>query len=193
MSAFTLLCAAALLAASVTSKDKCMKENPVECAALMNVGTALGVSKWTPNKRTNWMNKGVSVCEWAGVICSSSSSASASATKPKGTVVELDLSHAGVDGYIHSDIGKLTELTEFDISGHRPSVYEATCGEQNLRRSVIPDSFWTLTKLKKIDFEYTCIAGPVPEDIGNLTALTSIEFHGNYLNGTFVRRFTYKK
>ena len=62
--------------------------------------------------------------------------------------------------------------------------YEDTCAEQQLHRSVIPDTFWTLTKLTKIDFEYACVGGPVSEAIGNMTALTSIEFHGNYLNGS---------
>jgi len=167
----------AAVVAGSASKKRCMDENPVACAALMNIGNALRVTKWSHGKNTNWLDTSVSVCEWEGVTCDTTA-------KKTTSVIGLNLAHAGIDGYIHSDIGKLTDLTAFDISGHRPKVYEDTCAEQNLHRSVIPDSFYTLTKLTKMDFEYTCIGGPVSEAIGNMTALTSIEFHGNYLNGS---------
>ena len=91
-----------LLSSSSFSLSRCMHENPVACAALMNIGKALDVSNWRKGKNTNWMDSSSSVCDWQGVTCSDG-------TKKKTEVIGLDLSHAGVNGYIHSDIGKLTE------------------------------------------------------------------------------------
>jgi len=72
---------------------------------------------------------------------------------------------------IPSDIGKLTELTELNISANREKLI-----------GVIPESIENLTKLTKINLSDNSLTGSIPKSIINLSKLTSINFSGNNLS-----------
>jgi hypothetical protein len=53
-----------------------------------------------------------------------------------------------------------------------------------LQPSPDPDAVYTLTKLKTLNLEYTCTAGALKPEIGNLVNMANLSLHGNYIGGT---------
>jgi LRR receptor-like serine/threonine-protein kinase FLS2 len=98
-------------------------------------------------------------------------------------VVSLDLTHLGIDGFLHPAIGNLTRLRSLKLNGHRPASYWG-CAEQNLHNSSLPLELYQLAELQVLNLEYTCVGGTLPAAVGNLRSLTDLSLHSNFIHGT---------
>jgi uncharacterized protein YjbI with pentapeptide repeats len=111
--------------------------------------------------------KGVyeTVCNWAGITCSG------------GRVTEINLEHNNLAGSIPESISKLDKLQVLNLNGGRPTSYYG-CGSSakytsgnDLGNTTLPDSFYKMTELTKVNVEYTCLAGTLSSKIGELTKM----------------------
>jgi Leucine-rich repeat (LRR) protein len=90
-----------------------------------------------------------------------------------GSIVDLDLSHTGLNGTIPNTIGTV-------LSGLRELVLE-----RNSLTGSIPESIGGLgTSLRVLGLGENSLTGPVPSSIANLTQLVSLRLGFNDLNGT---------
>jgi hypothetical protein len=53
-----------------------------------------------------------------------------------------------------------------------------------LQNNSIPEALYTLKKLSDLNLEYTCTAGKLSKNIGNLKEMVSLQLHGNFIAGT---------
>ncbi|EEC66835.1 hypothetical protein OsI_33296 [Oryza sativa Indica Group] len=100
-------------------------------------------------------------CRWHGVICS---------IKHKRRVLALNLSSAGLVGYIAPSIGNLTYLRTLDLS-------------YNLLHGEIPPTIGRLSRMKYLDLSNNSLQGEMPSTIGQLPWLSTLYMSNNSLQG----------
>ena len=100
-------------------------------------------------------------CRWHGVICS---------IKHKRRVLALNLSSAGLVGYIAPSIGNLTYLRTLDLS-------------YNLLHGEIPPTIGRLSRMKYLDLSNNSLQGEMPSTIGQMPWLSTIYMSNNSLQG----------
>ena len=146
-----------------------------DLAGLTDFASALNYKSWVKN--THWMDTKTSVCEWHGVTCDDKS----------GRVTEISLEHNRLNGTLPVSLGdRLTELTSLNLNGGRPADYQG-CEGNDFRRSPLPASFYKMSKLQKVNLEYTCLGGTLADAFHNMTSLTELSLHGNCLSGEIPR------
>ncbi|PNT66733.1 probable LRR receptor-like serine/threonine-protein kinase At3g47570 [Brachypodium distachyon] len=106
-------------------------------------------------------NTSIDLCKWRGVICS---------YWHKQRVSALNLSSAGLIGYISPSVGNLTYLTSLDLS-------------YNLLHGEIPQTIGQLTQMSYLDLSNNSLQGEMPWTIGRLSQLTYLYLSNNSLHG----------
>uniref|UniRef100_J3N264 Receptor kinase-like protein Xa21 n=2 Tax=Oryza brachyantha TaxID=4533 RepID=J3N264_ORYBR len=99
-------------------------------------------------------------CWWHGVICS---------LKHKRRVLVLNLSSAGLVGYIAPSIGNLTYLRSLDLS-------------YNLLHGEIPPTIGQLSQMSYLDLSNNSLQGEITHGLRNCTRLVSIKLDLNKLD-----------
>lgn len=100
-------------------------------------------------------------CSWRGVVCDANSE----------NVVKLEASGFGLSGVIpDSTIGKLIKLQTLDLS--------------NNKITALPNDFWSLASLKKLNLSLNLISGVLPSNIGNFFQLQSLDLSFNNFSGS---------
>lgn len=148
-------------------------DDPGDCAGLLAFARATNVTKW--KKSTHW-GSDKTVCEWYGVKCNKA-----------GRVSSLSLKDNGLKGSIPPQVEGLTELETFNLEGSRPADYKG-CTGNDFGRTSLPASFFGLDKLSNVDLEYSCLGGEL-DGFSNLTAITSLQLHGNFISGSIPAQF----
>ncbi|KAK4392782.1 putative LRR receptor-like serine/threonine-protein kinase [Sesamum angolense] len=102
-----------------------------------------------------------SFCSWRGVFCDANGV----------NVVGLEVSGLGLSGVIpDTTIGKLTKLETLDLS--------------NNKITGLPNDFWSLGSLKKLNLSVNQISGMLPSNIGNFGQLQSLDLSFNNFSGS---------
>ena len=159
--------------------DHHQPDHPDDVQGLTDFANALDYKNWGENK--NWMNKKFSVCDWHGITCS----------KNTGRVVGVSLEHNGLKGALPVSLGSLlTELETLILSGGRPANYKGCVGN-DLQNSSLPLSFYKMIKLQVVNLEYVCLGGRLEDMFHNMTGLTQLSLHGNYISGTVPKSLNY--
>eukprot|EP00040_Diaphanoeca_grandis_P015877 m.81570 g.81570 ORF g.81570 m.81570 type:complete len:364 (-) comp25435_c0_seq1:16-1107(-) len=143
--------------------------NTDDCTALLALAASTNMKGWTKN--SGWIDGSKkSVCDWHGVTCNKD-----------GRVNTLSLKNNGLKGTIPDEIRLLSELKNLSLQGSRPADYMG-CTGNDFGNSSLPAGFFKLSSLQWLDLEYTCLGGTL-DGFGDLTSLTTLELHGNYIHG----------
>ena len=116
---------------------------------------ATGGPDWTES--AGWLSD--ALVDWHGVR-----------TNAAGQVVELQLGGNGLSGHIPPEVGKLSELTWFNVSG-------------NELTGPIPPELGGLAQLEVLLLGYNRLEGTIPPELGGLPGLTHLELASNRLSG----------
>lgn len=127
---------------------------PHECEALLELYRTTNGKNW--DNKANWFTP--NLCSWFGVNCSNQ------------TVTSLNLNRNKLNGYIPSEIEKLTNLRHLELNDNTLS------GE-------LPLGLFKLSQLIELSISNNNLFGPIPSEIGNLTDLSILELRQNKLNG----------
>ncbi len=130
-----------------------------DCALLLSVRTALA-----GGSELGW-DADAPVSEWKGVV---------EAGEPP-RVVALNLTTAGLSGYIPPELGGLSDLRALHLYGNELS------GE-------IPPELGRLTKLDTLDLGDNRLTGEIPPELGDLAGLVSLDLSVNQLSGEIPAR-----
>ena len=115
--------------------------------------------------------------EWRGV------------TMENGRVVELLLEDFGLTGAVPAEIGQLTSLQNFDLSGNQLTSAPAEIGQLTLLEQLdlgdnqltsVPAEIGQLTSLKMLDLSDNQLTS-LPAEIGQLASLQNFDLSGNQL------------
>ncbi|XP_044971364.1 probable LRR receptor-like serine/threonine-protein kinase At3g47570 [Hordeum vulgare subsp. vulgare] len=110
-------------------------------------------------------NTTTDLCKWRGIMCS---------LKHKRRVLALNLSSAGLFGYIAPSLGNLTYLRSLDLS-------------YNLLHGEIPPTIGQLIQMSYLDLSNNSLQGEMPWAIGQLPRLTYLYLSNNSLQGEITR------
>ncbi|XP_006665052.3 probable LRR receptor-like serine/threonine-protein kinase At3g47570 [Oryza brachyantha] len=146
-----------LLLAPASSTQGLPLSNSTDLDALLGFKSGLS---YQSGALASW-NTTTNHCEWPGVICSH---------RHKQRVSALNLTSAGLLGYISPSIGNLTYLTSLDLS----------C---NLLYGEIPLAIGRLSWLSYLDLSNNSFMGEMPWSIGQLHQLSYLYLANNSLQG----------
>ena len=107
-----------------------------------------------------WL-KGVSVCDWKGVLCHNSQDAQ---------VIGLHLSY--IQGRLPNELASLSELQWLQL------------GRNNQMSGTIPSEMGRLTNLVILSLGNNRLTGSIPPEVTKLTQLELLSVEHNYLNST---------
>ena len=110
-----------------------------------------------------WLT-GAPLDEWHGVT-----------TDSDGRVTELTLTYNDLAGILPREIGYLTELRTFDLSGSHALVGD------------LPRELGNLTNLESLVLQGTSVSGEIPRDLGNLTNLEVLDLGSTIVTGELPR------
>ena len=148
---------------------------------------ATGGPNWTTS--TNWKTTNA-LSTWHGVTVDSD-----------GRVVKLELDDNNLTGTVPADIGKLTELTELDLSGNTglTGAIPAEVGNLTLLDKLdlsngawsgaLPTALGNLVRLRELDLSGNSFSGAIPTGIGSLGRLAGLDLSGNSLTGSIPSGF----
>ena len=135
------------------------EDEPEESAdrdALVALYNATDGPNWTNN--TNWLSDRP-LGEWHGVT-----------TDDGKMVIELYVVNNNLTGTLPAEIGRLRNISRFDLSGNRIS-------------GPIPPEIGQLRSLERLYMPHNQLTGEIPPEIGQLVNLTSLAFAHNQLSG----------
>lgn len=165
VSAVWLAAVATVCATQVSTlvRNKCSpKDNPNDCAALIDFARHTNVSDWLLS--WNWLTS-ASVCDWHGITCNATT----------GRVIGINLEFNRLRGAIPNSIGRLDKLQSLNVNG----IFSLTnwpLGQMTfLNGSTVPRSLWSLTDLQSVDFGGSYVGGDLPADIGLMPAAASLQ------------------
>ncbi|KAJ0016858.1 hypothetical protein Pint_09500 [Pistacia integerrima] len=110
-------------------------------------------------------------------------------------ITGITMENVRLNGYIHSDITKLTYLETLDLSNnqlhdsipynlgdlsHLTSLYL----KQNFLTGIIPPSLGNLNSLEYLSLYFNKLSGEIPHQLGKLSQLQILSLDDNELNGT---------
>jgi Leucine-rich repeat (LRR) protein len=130
---------------------------PDQREALVAIYNSANGNSW--KNKSNWLGDIGTECNWHGVICTN------------GRVTGLFLYNNNLNGKISPEIGNLTSITSFIISGNPLLV------------GSIPPEIGKLTEITSIDLADNGLSGSIPEEVGNLTNLEHLVLKNNHLSG----------
>ena len=137
---------------------------PQKATAQVYVQDSLAlIALYNSTDGANWNNPwniSQPVSTWLGVTIDS-----------VGRVSMLFFHTVNMNGYLPSEIGNLTELTDLKI-----------WSSPNLMGN-IPHDIGNLTKLQHLDISNTSLTSPIPPEIGNLTNLKYLKMNSNLFSG----------
>lgn len=137
--------------------EECIMCDPAsDRAALIALYDATDGPNWT----TTW-DLGQPMSSWYGVTLNG-----------EGCVIELNLENNQLSGFIPSELGQLSLLTEINLRRNSFSF------------SFIPPEFGQLTSLTTLNLDHCNIGGTIPEELGLLFNLTTLRLRGNNLINT---------
>ncbi|KAH0648563.1 hypothetical protein KY285_033811 [Solanum tuberosum] len=92
------------------------------------------------------------------------------------SLTHLNLSDSGMDTQILPGLSNLSKLISLDLSWNYIQVGRTTFTSllQNLTNLEVPDSTGNLHSLCYLNLQNCSLSGPIPESIGNLTAITEL-------------------
>ncbi|MAA95114.1 MAG: hypothetical protein CML21_11470 [Rheinheimera sp.] len=165
--------------------DYCTElNNPVvplsQCNALVQLYYDTLGQSWLNNQ--GWLEPAVSLCNWAGVSCSS------------GQITALDLSNNNLTGELPSALAGLTAITELDLSfnsltGDFPAVLlqlqtlQQLSLWQNGFSGAIPAAISELSALNQLDLSFNNFSGNLPSSLGQVAGLQRLFVESNQLSG----------
>ncbi|CAM0907886.1 unnamed protein product [Alopecurus aequalis] len=138
--------------------------NDTDLDSLLEFKAGLNRHQSADSVLASW-NKNTDFCKWRGVICS---------LGHKRRVSALNLSSAGLLGYISPSIGNLTYLKSLDLS-------------YNLLQGDIPQTIGQLVQMSYLDLSNNSLQGEMPWTIGQLPHLTYLYLSNNSLQGEITR------
>ncbi|GJP65539.1 hypothetical protein CLOP_g22417 [Closterium sp. NIES-67] len=138
--------------------------DPAMAAALLNMKASLGVTftDWALDTPCTIQGLPPMPGTWSNVICNVT-----------GKVVQLSLGGQRLTGTMHSDIAKLTSLTNIDFNSN---LLEG-------RFDVFAANFKALTSLKEAFFDFNWFTGPIPSSLVAIATLSKLGASYNYLYG----------
>ena len=126
--------------------------------ALVALYNATDGDDWSDN--TNWLSA-APLDEWYGVT-----------TDATGRVIELVLEYNDLDGWIPSELGRLSRLERLSLHGNRQ------LGEE------LPPELGNLSRLERLSLHGNRqLGGEIPPELGNLSNLTILSLSLNELSG----------
>jgi surface protein len=148
--------------------------------ALIALYNATDGDNWTNNE--NWLTD-APLGNWFGVT-----------SDVDGNVIGINLEFNELLGYIPSEIGDLTNLTQLKISGNQLSGsipisignlinLEELWFRNNQFSGNIPIEIGDLISLKTLWLNINQLSGEIPPEIGNLNSLSSLDINDNQLSG----------
>ncbi len=137
-----------------------------DCATLLDVRDELA-----GDIELNWSDE-IPISYWRGVTVGFPAIAGAAAEELR--VTALDLSHAGLNGRIPSELSALNGLAVLRL-GH------------NRLAGSIPPELGALSGLRTMTLENNALTGTVPEQLGPLQGLVSLRLGNNELTGPMQR------
>lgn len=123
-----------------------------DCETLLRIRDSLGA-----NPPLNW-NTDTIIFNWEGIVLGNAG------------VATLQLPDRDLTGFISSEFGKLSGLTELDLSG-------------NWLSRKVPSELGNLSNLEKLDLSHNGLSGNIPSALGNLTNLQELDLSYNGLSG----------
>jgi Leucine-rich repeat (LRR) protein len=137
-----------LLLATASYSHALASSNETDLDALLEFKA--GLNRQSADAFASW-NKTTDFCKWRGVICS---------LRHKQRVSALNLSSAGLLGYITPSIGNLTYLRSLDLS-------------YNLLHGDIPQTIGQLMQMSYLDLSNNLLQGEMPRTIEILSKETT--------------------
>jgi len=147
-----------------------------ECEALVALYLKTDGAHWSTN--TNWM-KTSAPCTWFGVTCTGTS------------VTGLDLNGSSMTGVIPSEIAGLQNLRTLNLNdatgltgglaylGTLTNLQELRLDNLWAMHANFPPEWGALTQLETLSMHNSTLTGPLPAQIGSMTALKLIDLSGD--------------
>lgn len=126
-----------------------------EGLALLSIKQA--IKSYPDGKLSNWNSSDQTPCAWDGVKCRSEK------------VYELGIPSTNLSGFLHPDIGKLSELSHLNLRNNNFS-------------GSLPSELFNAINLQSLVLSGNAFSGAVPTQIGNLKHLKVLDLAANSFN-----------